>query len=293
MKLKLTAAIAIACLSLLTIGPAVQAGQFSGTQAAVVKKKLLWAEEFNSVEGTAPNPRFWNYDLGGGGWGNKELQWYTDNNVSTDGAGALVISAEKLPAQSDDDLPYECFGTCQYFSSRILTKGKLRFKYGRIETRIQFPSGTGTWPAFWLLGSNIDAKTWPLSGEIDVVELRGREPNLAIGTVHGPGYSGAEGKTGVKRTNVSLADGFHVYAIDWAPNKITWYLDGKRFHTVTSKSVPKGKYVFNQDFFLIMNLAMGGEFDGGQMDTSIEKAEYKIDYIRYYSLNGVGKLTRK
>lgn len=293
MKFKLTASIAIVCLSLMTLGPGVQAGQFGGSHTAVVKKKLLWAEEFNSAAGTVPNPRFWNYDLGGGGWGNKELQWYTDNNVSTNGSGALVISAEKVPELSDDDLPYECFGTCQYFSSRILTKGKLRFKYGRIETRIQFPSGTGTWPAFWLLGSNIDAKSWPLSGEIDVIELRGREPNLAIGTVHGPGYSGAEGKTGVKRTAVSLADGFHVYAIDWAPNKITWYLDGKIFHTVTSKSVPKGKYVFNQDFFLIMNLAMGGEFDGGQMDTSIEKAEYKIDYIRYYSLNGVGTLTRK
>lgn len=106
MKFKLTASIAIVCLSLMTLGPGVQAGQFGGSHTAVVKKKLLWAEEFNSAEGTAPNSKYWNYDLGGGGWGNKELQWYTDTNVSTNGAGALVISADKLPALSDDDLPY-------------------------------------------------------------------------------------------------------------------------------------------------------------------------------------------
>ncbi len=261
--------------------------------AATAVKKLLWSQEFNEPAGTSPNPKFFKYDLGGGGWGNKEMQWYTEDAVKTNGTGQLVISATKIPPVQDGDLPYNCFGDCQYYSGRINTQGKIRFKYGRLEARIQMPSGGGVWPAFWLLGSNIVAKSWPTSGEIDVVELRGREPNRDIATAHGPGYSGANGKTNVIVSPTSLADGFHTYAIDWAANKITWYLDGKVFHTLTPAMVKPNTYVFNQDFFMILNVAMGGDFDGGLLDTSIDKAEMKIDYIRYYSINGVGKVTTK
>jgi beta-glucanase (GH16 family) len=261
--------------------------------AATPTKKLLWSQEFNEAAGTPPSAKYFKYDLGGGGWGNKEMQWYTEDAVQTNGEGQLVITASKIPATQDGDLPYNCFGDCQYFSGRVNTQGKVRFKYGRLEARIQMPAGGGVWPAFWLLGSNIVAKSWPTSGEIDVVELRGREPNRDIATAHGPGYSGANGKTNVALAPQSLAEGFHTYAIDWTANKITWSLDGKAFHTVTPATVKPNTYVFNQDFFLILNVAMGGDFDGGLLDTSIQKAEMKVDYIRYYSINGVGKVTNK
>lgn len=260
---------------------------------AAPTKKLLWSQEFNEVAGTPPSAQFFKYDLGGGGWGNKEMQWYTEDAVKTNGQGQLVITASKIPPAADDDLPFNCFGDCQYLSGRINTQGKIRFKYGRMEARIQLPSGEGVWPAFWLLGSNIVAKSWPTCGEIDIVELRGREPNFSIATAHGPGYSGAAGKTGIRNVGVSLANDFHTYAIEWAPNKITWYLDGKLYHTVSSTTVKPKAYVFNQDFFLILNMAMGGDFDGGRLDSSIEKAEMKIDYVRYYSINGVGAVTKK
>jgi beta-glucanase (GH16 family) len=284
MRKRLIASIAI--VSALTLS-------FTEPTQAAVTKKLLWSQEFNEAAGTLPNSKYFGFELGGGGWGNKELQWYTDESVKTNGEGQLVITASKIPPVSDDDLPFNCFGDCQYFSGRISTQKKLSFQYGRLEARIQMPTGEGVWPAFWLLGNNITAKSWPTCGEIDIVELRGREPNYAIATAHGPGYSGVNGKTAVKTIGQSLADGFHTYAIEWAANKITWYLDGKLFHTVSSTTVKPKSYVFNQSFFLILNMAMGGDFDGGRLDTSIEKAEMKIDYLRYYSLNGVGKITLK
>lgn len=268
----------------------------AGTQpvgAAVPAKKLLWSQEFNEAEGTAPNAKFFNYDLGGGGWGNKEMQWYTEDAVKTNGQGQLVITASKIPQAGEDELPYNCFGDCEYFSGRILTQGKVRFKYGRMEARIQMPEGKGVWPAFWMLGSNIVAKSWPTSGEIDIVELRGREPNRLIASAHGPGYSGAASKSGIKLSPTSLAADYHVYAIEWNVNKITWFLDGKVVHTLTPASVKPHSYVFNQDFFVILNVAMGGDFDGGALDTSIQKAEMKVDYLRYYAIKGIGKVTNK
>ncbi len=282
---KLVAAISIVTFTLATLANPVAA------KAPV--KKLLWSQEFNEAAGTAPSSKFFDYDLGGGGWGNKELQWYTEDAVKTNGEGQLEISVTKIPAVSEDELPYNCFGDCQYFSGRIKTQDKIRFKYGRMEARLKLPAGTGVWPAFWMLGSNIKAKGWPQSGEIDIIELRGREPDLAIVSAHGPGYSGAASKTGSKRYGTPLSDDYHVYAIEWAANKISWYVDGKLVHTLTNKSVKAGTYVFNQDFFLILNVAMGGDFDGGQLDSDIEGVKMSVDWIRYYSVNGVGTVTRK
>lgn len=282
---RFVAVISVITLSLVTLSNPVA--------AAPPVKKLLWSQEFNEAAGTAPNSKFFDYDLGGGGWGNKELQWYTEDAVKTNGQGQLEISVTKIPAVAEDELPYSCFGDCQYFSGRIKTQDKIRFKYGRMEARMRLPDGVGVWPAFWMLGSNIKAKGWPKSGEIDIIELRGREPDLAIVSAHGPGYSGAASKTGSKRYGTPLSDDYHVYAIEWAANKITWYVDGKLVHTLTNKSVKAGTYVFNQDFFLILNVAMGGDFDGGQLDDSIEGVKMSVDYIRYYSINGVGTVTRK
>lgn len=282
---KLVAAISIVTFTLVTLANPVA--------AKPPVKKLLWSQEFNEAAGTPPSSKFFDYDLGGGGWGNKELQWYTEDAVKTNGEGQLEISVTKIPPVAEDELPYNCFGDCQYFSGRIKTQDKIRFKYGRMEARLKLPAGTGVWPAFWMLGSNIKAKGWPKSGEIDIIELRGREPDLAIVSAHGPGYSGAASKTGSKRYGTPLSDAYHVYAVEWFTNKIVWYLDGKVIHTLTDKSVKKGSYVFNQDFFLILNVAMGGDFDGGQLDSDIEGVKMSVDYIRYYSVNGVGTVTRK
>jgi len=282
---KIVAAISIVTFTLVTLANPVA--------AKPPVKKLLWSQEFNEAAGTPPSPKFFDYDLGGGGWGNKELQWYTEDAVKTNGEGQLEISVTKIPPVAEDELPYNCFGDCQYFSGRIKTQDKIRFKYGRMEARLKLPAGTGVWPAFWMLGSNIKAKGWPQSGEIDIIELRGREPELAIVSAHGPGYSGAASKTGSKRYSTSLSDDYHVYAIEWAANKISWFVDGKLVHTLTNKSVKAGTYVFNQDFFLILNVAMGGDFDGGQLDSDIEGVKMNVDWIRYYSVNGVGTVTRK
>jgi beta-glucanase (GH16 family) len=282
---RLVAAISIVTLTLVTLANPVA--------AKPPVRKLLWSQEFNEAAGTRPSSKFFDYDLGGGGWGNKELQWYTEDAVKTNGAGQLEISVTKIPPVAEDELPYNCFGDCQYFSGRIKTQDKIRFKYGRMEARLKLPAGTGVWPAFWMLGSNIKAKGWPKSGEIDIIELRGREPELAIVSAHGPGYSGAASKTGSKRYSTPLSDDYHVYAIEWAANKISWFVDGKLVHTLTNKSVKAGTYVFNQDFFLILNVAMGGDFDGGQLDSDIDGVKMSVDWIRYYSVNGVGKVTRK
>ena len=283
---RLIAALAVVTMSLITFSNPVS--------AATPVRKLLWAQEFNEAAGSPPNPKFFNYDLGGGsGWGNKEAQWYTEDAVKTNGLGQLEISVTKVPPVAEDELPYTCWGDCKYFSGRIKTQDKVRFKYGRMEARIKLPAGTGVWPAFWMLGSNIKSKSWPTCGEIDIVELRGREPDLAIASAHGPGYSGGSAKTGVLRSRAPLSDAYHVYAVEWAANKITWFLDGKVIYTLTSKNVKANTYVFNQDFFLILNVAMGGEFDGGQLDESIEGVKMSVDYIRYYSVNGVGKVTYK
>ncbi|MEY4740609.1 MAG: hypothetical protein RL402_134 [Actinomycetota bacterium] len=282
---KLVAAVSIVTLTLVTLANPVA--------AKPPVRKLLWSQEFNEAAGTPPSSKFFDYDLGGGGWGNKELQWYTEDAVKTNGEGQLEISVTKIPPVAEDELPYNCFGDCQYFSGRIKTQDKIRFKYGRMEARLKLPAGTGVWPAFWMLGSNIKAKGWPQSGEIDIIELRGREPDLAIVSAHGPGYSGAASKTGSKRYSTPLSDDYHVYAIEWAANKISWFVDGKLVHTLTNKSVKAGTYVFNQDFFLILNVAMGGDFDGGQLDSDIEGVKMNVDWIRYYSVNGVGTVTRK
>jgi beta-glucanase (GH16 family) len=282
---KLVAAISIVTFTLVTLANPVA--------AKPPVRKLLWSQEFNEAAGTPPSSKFFDYDLGGGGWGNKELQWYTEDAVKTNGEGQLEISVTKIPPVAEDELPYNCFGDCQYFSGRIKTQDKIRFKYGRMEARLKLPAGTGVWPAFWMLGSNIKAKGWPQSGEIDIIELRGREPELAIVSAHGPGYSGAASKTGSKRYGTPLSDDYHVYAIEWAANKISWFVDGKLVHTLTNKSVKAGTYVFNQDFFLILNVAMGGDFDGGQLDSDIEGVKMNVDWIRYYSVNGVGTVTRK
>ena len=157
----------------------------------VLARKLAFKDEFNGPAGSMPDPAKWTAETGGGGWGNQELEYYTNSadNAHLDGAGSLVINAIKLTPP----LGLSCwYGPCQYTSARLITKGKFDLKYGRFEARIKVPRGQGVWPAFWMLGNNIDTAGWPQSGEIDIMENIGREPSIVHGTVHGPGYSACQ-----------------------------------------------------------------------------------------------------
>ena len=220
---------------------------------------LVWSDEFDGPANSAPDPAKWTYDLGGGGWGNRELEVYTDtrNNVFEDGAGHLVIRAIKTEAGG-------------YTSARLKTQGKFSIEYGKIEARIKIPRGQGMWPAFWMLGDDIATAGWPQCGEIDVMENIGKEPAVAHATVHGPGYSGARGISAPDSLPGSppLSEDFHVYSVEWTPNRIQFFLDGAGYQTVTPASLPTGaKWVYDHPFFLLLNLAVGGGWPGNPDQT--------------------------
>ena len=254
--------------------------------------KLLWRQEFNGKAGSPPDPKVFTYDLGdGGGWGNSEQQYYTNKrqNVRMDGNGNLLISAVRIP----DPLFFDPCISCQFTSARLKTADRVGFRYGRIVVRAKVPAGVGTWPAIWMLGADLGKTTqWPDSGEIDIMEAKGSQPFYAYGTVHGPGYSGGNSVGGIYLSPTELSANFHVFRIDWLPNKIEFFVDGTPYYTVTPNSIGQNKYVFNKEFFLIMNIAMGGNF-AGEIDPSVQQADMYIDYIRYYSLNGQGRLFKR
>lgn len=192
---------------------------------------LIWSDEFDGAAGTPIDPTKWTAEIGGHGWGNNEREYYTDRveNASLDGAGNLAIVARQ-----ENPGDYTChYGQCEYTSARLITRDKFEFTYGRVEARIRVPYGQGIWPAFWMLGENIGQVGWPSSGEIDIMEVIGREPNMLYGTIHGPGYSGANGFGSSIRSETPLANDFHVFAIDWDPDVIRWYFDGVQYHRAT------------------------------------------------------------
>lgn len=260
----------------------------------VVKRSYVqvWQEEFNLAEGSSPADSVWSPENGdgskaaaGGGWGNKERQYYIPNLARITSGGVLEITATKTGANA-----YNCYykSPCEWISSKYITKDKLGFKYGRIEARIKGPVGAGTWGAFWMLGADIDERRWPWCGEIDITELIGKEPNTSYGYLHGL-LSGGFGGRG---TTVSMPNGFadeyHTYAIDWLPDQIDWYLDGVLFG-----SQPKvdRDWVFDHEFYLVLNLAMGGNL-GGTIDSKLEKSTMSFDWIRFSTINGVGEVIK-
>jgi beta-glucanase (GH16 family) len=286
MSSKLVRIVAPVAVGLMLLGAA-------GPQAsAAPARKLLWHLEFNGKAGVGPDRTVFNYDLGdGGGFGNSEQEYYTAAraNSKTDGKGNFVITANRIPWSST--ILDKCI-SCQFTSARINTANKLGFKYGRLEARMKVPAGLGTWPAFWMLGASLGkTTTWPASGEIDIVEAKGAEPTYAFGTVHGPGYSGGSGIGGIYNAPAPLSDDFHTYAIEWKPNLIDFYVDSNLFFSMTPQMASPNKYVYNNEFFLILNLAMGGTF-AGDLDKDLQTADLAVDYIRYYSINGVGKLIK-
>ena len=264
------------------------------------KLELLWSDEFDAAAGSSVNEDFWNFDIGDGtaagipGWGNQEHEWYRPEQAQHDGRGNLVITAELAdPATA----PLAYYGKpAEWYSSKLTTKGKVEVQYGLITARVKVPTGAGSWPAFWMLGAGLSkGEVWPDCGEIDIVEAKGSQPYTAFGTLHGPGYNG---QAGTQRGSAFLSPGpalsndYHVYAIDWKPNQIDFSVDGKVYFTHSAADVAPNKWVFNQEFFLILNLATGGNFEP-EIDPMLQSASMSIDYIRYYSVNGQGKLYRR
>ena len=253
--------------------------------AAQTGPALVWSDEFDGKAGAPIDSSKWMHMKGGSGWGNNELQYYTDStkNARLDGKGNLVIEAH--PAGKDEKL--ECwYGPCRYTSARISTKGLHAWKYGRFEARMRLPDGNGLWPAFWMLGDDIDKVGWPACGEIDIMEMIGREPSTLYGTLHGPGYSGAESiGSNTKLKSGKFADGFHVFAVEWRPGEIEWFLNGKSYSRKTRSDLPNGaKWTFDHDFFVILNFAVGGNWPGSPDDTTVFPARFEIDYVRVYGV---------
>ncbi|MEY4323269.1 MAG: hypothetical protein RL410_1050 [Actinomycetota bacterium] len=259
----------------------------STTATAALTKKLLWSQEFKGSASTKLDSKIWGFDLGGLN-ANSEEQLYTSNrsNIALNGKGQLVITAIPIVEGSTN---WEKCISCKFTSARIKTQDKVGFKYGRVEARIKMPAGTGTWPAFWMLGSNLDTVGWPESGELDIVEARGADSTIVFGTAHGPGYNGSEGSQigNVAYANAPLSAGYHIYAIEWTPNKVVWYFDNVAYHTLTRTMVSPRDYVFNHEFFIILNLAMGGTF-AGELDPNLGRTSMSVDYIRYYKLGNYG-----
>jgi beta-glucanase (GH16 family) len=244
---------------------------------------LAWSDEFDGPAGAGIDASKWVAEIGGHGWGNEERQYYTarPENVSLDGNGHLVITARAEP----QDSPYQCwYGTCRYTSARLKTKGLYEPMYGRIEARIRIPRTQGIWPAFWMLGNNIDQVGWPQSGEIDVMENIGREPSTVHGTIHGPGYSGGKGiGSAHSLATGSYADDYHVFALEWSPNDIRWFVDDTQYHRTTPADLPSGAtWVFDHPFFILLNVAVGGTWPGDPDASTVLPQPMRIDYVRVY-----------
>jgi beta-glucanase (GH16 family) len=247
---------------------------------------LVWSDEFDGPAGAPADPDNWTYETGGGGGGNEELQYYTDStdNASLDGAGNLVITTRQIDPASTD---LQCwYGPCAYTSARLITQHKQTFHYGRIETRVRVPQGSGIWPAVWMLGSNMPDVGWPQAGEIDVMEFVGRSPHEIFGTLHGPGYSGGQALSGVRDLGAPVPGDWHEFTVDWAPGLITWTVDGAEYHRATPADVAPNEWVFEHPFFLLTNVAVGGNFGGSLGEDLSFPQEFTIDYIRVYQAQG-------
>ncbi|HEX5198730.1 family 16 glycosylhydrolase [Paractinoplanes rhizophilus] len=264
-----------------TLTAGLWAGSRNDTAEAAVGP-VVWSDEFNGAAGSAIDSSKWKFDIGGGGWGNNELEYYTNStrNVYQDGAGHLAITARR-----ENPSNYQChYGTCQYTSGRILTADKFSQTYGRFEASIKIPKGQGIWPAFWMLGGN----NWPTTGEIDIMENVGNAPNTVYGTIHGPGYSGAGGIGGNRTIGSALGDAFHTYAVDWSPNLIVWYLDGSEYFRATPASLNGNTWVYNHPFFMILNVAVGGYWPGNPDGSTVFPQTMLVDYVRVSAWNNDG-----
>jgi beta-glucanase (GH16 family) len=242
---------------------------------------LIWSDEFNGKNGSLPDPSKWTYDIGGSGWGNHELEYYTNRreNARVEN-GNLVITAQQEPYNGPNGAEFD------YTSARLKTQGLLSLAYGRFEARIKLPAGQGLWPAFWMLGDNFGSAGWPKCGEIDIMENVGKEPGINHGSLHGPSSTGTTSDLTATITlpaGQKLSDGFHVYAIEWEPDAIRFYLDANLYATFSAAQWPPGgTWVFDHRFFLILNVAVGGDWPGSPDDTTEFPQTMLVDYVRVY-----------
>lgn len=240
---------------------------------------LTWSDEFDGNAGILPDATKWTYDLGTGygGWGNNELQHYTNRpeNVSLDGNGNLVITAKS-----------ESYSGSAYTSARIKTEGLFTQAYGRFEARIKTPYGQGIWPAFWMLGANNNTVGWPQCGEIDILEMKGQQPSINNSSLHGPGYSGGNPITdSYALFNNRFDNGFHIFSVEWDVDKIDFFVDGYLFQRISKADVTaKGEWVYDHAFYLILNIAVGGNYVGSPTSYTAFPQKMTIDYVRVYKL---------
>ncbi|MBF2708039.1 glycoside hydrolase family 16 protein [Flavobacterium soyangense] len=237
--------------------------------------QLTWSDDFEGAAGVLPDATKWTFDIGNGGWGNQELQYYTNRpeNVSLDGTGNLVITAKS-----------ESFGGSSFSSARIKTEGLFTQAYGRFEARIKTPYGPGIWPAFWMLGANNQTAVWPQIGEIDIMELKGHQPNINHGSLHGPGYSGGNAITDIYALlNDRFDNDYHIFAVEWDADKIDFFVDNYLYERVKKSDVnSKGEWVFDHPFYLILNIAVGGNFVGFPTAQTPFPQKMMIDYVKVY-----------
>jgi beta-glucanase (GH16 family) len=241
---------------------------------------LTWSDEFDGPEGSSLDPAKWTFDVGGDGWGNKELEYYTDGDTNAQVSGGyLTIRAQQAVAGSGQ--PLDCwYGPCQFTSARINTLGKFSQQYGHFEARIQIPSGQGMWPAFWLLGEDLSrGVSWPACGEVDIMENAGATPAINHGSLHATGDATM---TATFTSQASLADGFHLYAIDWNETGIWFSVDGQVYESQFAADYSSAGWPFNQPFFIIINVAVGGTFDGAPDGATTFPQSMVIDYVRVY-----------
>ena len=265
----------VLCLTIMVIATSFFGCSTSEIQTVTTFNNLTMQDEFDT-DGMI-NESIWTYDIGRGqnGWGNNELQYYTNrsSNVTVEN-GYLLITANK-----------EDFEGASYTSARLITKGLFSQAYGRFEARIRLPWGQGIWPAFWLLGDNSNATVWPEIGEIDIMENKGQEPTIINGSVHGPGYAGANSITkSFKLKNDRFDTGFHIFGIEWGIDYINFYVDDVLYNQITPADVT-GDWVFNHPFYIILNVAVGGNYVGSPNSETVFPQTMLVDYVRVYSAN--------
>jgi beta-glucanase (GH16 family) len=263
-------------------GPGTSAPVSSVPDVSGRNRTLVWSDEFNGPDGSMPDPANWSVITNDSGYGNRELEYYTgrSSNVHEKG-GNLFITARREPFTGPDGL------TRSYTSARIESRGRFELQYGRIEARIRIPRGQGIWPAFWMLGSDFDRIGWPACGEIDIMENVGFEPSRIHGSLHGPGYSGGSPLSGAYTlpNQSRFSDDFHVFAVEWEPRTVRFYVDDVLYETQTADNVPPGSHwAFDHPFFLVLNVAVGGYWPGDPDATTSFPATMLVDYVRVYRM---------
>lgn len=243
---------------------------------------LVWSDEFNGADGSAPDPSKWIYDTGGKGWGNNELECYTNRTQNAQiKSGNLVITAQKENINCSDGV------ASNYTSARLKTQGLFSQAYGRFEARIKIPAGQGMWPAFWMLGNNISSVGWPTCGEIDIMENIGKEPATVHGSLHGPSTMGPTSDATAAFSlpaGQNFADDFHLYAVEWEPGTVRFYVDSNLYAAFTSSQWPAGgTWAFDHPFFIILNVAVGGNWPGSPDNTTQFPQQMLVDYVRVYT----------